>query len=195
MQFLLFNLQHIIFLLLKWVSIFVPTHFFKIWIVSMAAIKINNFRCQIHSCLPFRAWAAQWVRSLDLTNHTSLSPIRCGFAPGFVNCRKGCTRLAATCDKVYQLLAHGRWVVLSSGTPASSTTKTGRHDITEIIVESGVKTPKIKIIYLSLSLKNNILELIIIWEDEENTYKYNQMILCRGLQSIMLYLKLTEYWI
>jgi hypothetical protein len=53
-------------------------------------------------------------------------------------------------------------VVLSSGTPASSTTKTGRHDITEIIVESGVKTPKIKIIYLSLSLKNNILELIII---------------------------------
>jgi hypothetical protein len=36
------------------------------------------------------------------------------------------------------------------------------------------------------------LELIIIWEDEENTYKYNQMILCRGLQSIMLYLKLTR---
>jgi hypothetical protein len=35
--------------------------------------------------------------------------------------------------KVYQLLAHGRW--FSPGTPASSTTKTGRHDI----VESGVK--------------------------------------------------------
>jgi hypothetical protein len=29
------------------------------------------------------------------------------------------------CDKVYQLLAHGRW--FSPGTPASSTTKTGRH--------------------------------------------------------------------
>jgi hypothetical protein len=27
---------------------------------------------------------AQWVRSLDLTPHTSLSPIRRGFAPGFV---------------------------------------------------------------------------------------------------------------
>jgi hypothetical protein len=41
------------------------------------------------------------------------------------------------------LLAHGRW--LAPGTPASSTTKTGRHDIAEIFVESGVKTQKIKI--------------------------------------------------
>ena len=33
---------------------------------------------------------AQWVRWLDcLTTHTSLSPIRCGFAPVFVNCKKG----------------------------------------------------------------------------------------------------------
>jgi hypothetical protein len=36
----------------------------------------------------------------------------------------------------YQLLAHGRW--FSPGTPTSSTTKTGRHDITEI-VESDAK--------------------------------------------------------
>ena len=35
--------------------------------------------------------------------------------------------LAAASDNVYQLLAHGRW--FSPGTPASSTTKTGRHDI------------------------------------------------------------------
>jgi hypothetical protein len=39
--------------------------------------------------------------------------------------------LAAASDKVYQLLAHGRW--FSPGTPTSSTT------------ESGAKTPKIKI--------------------------------------------------
>jgi hypothetical protein len=52
--------------------------------------------------------------------------------------QKGCTRLAAASDKVYQLLAHGRW--FSPGTPASSTTKTGRHDI----AESGVKHQKIK---------------------------------------------------
>jgi hypothetical protein len=36
-------------------------------------------------------------------------------------------------DKAYQLLVHGRW--FSPGIPASSTTKTGRHDI----AESGVK--------------------------------------------------------
>jgi hypothetical protein len=29
--------------------------------------------------------------------------------------QKGCTRLAVASDKVYQLLAHGRW--FSSGTP------------------------------------------------------------------------------
>jgi hypothetical protein len=47
--------------------------------------------------------------------------------------QKECTRLAAASDKVYQLLAHGRWF-----SPASSTTKTGRHDI----AESGVKHQK-----------------------------------------------------
>jgi hypothetical protein len=35
------------------------------------------------------ARVAQWVRSLDLTAHTSLSPMRCGFAPSFVNYKKG----------------------------------------------------------------------------------------------------------
>ena len=35
------------------------------------------------------AHVAQWIRSLDLTTHTSLSPIRCGFATSFVNYKKG----------------------------------------------------------------------------------------------------------
>ena len=52
---------------------------------------------------------------------------------GFINYKKECTRLAAASDKVYQLLAHGRW--FSPGTPASSTTKTGRHDIAEILLK------------------------------------------------------------
>jgi len=72
--------------------------------------------------------------------HTSLSPIWCGFVPGFVNCKKGCTRLTATSDKVYQLLAHGRW--FSPGTPASSTTKTGRHDIAEILLKVALEHQK-----------------------------------------------------
>jgi hypothetical protein len=45
-------------------------------------------------------------------------------------------------DKVYQLLAHGRW--FSPGTPASATTKTGRHDIAEIMLKVALKTQKIK---------------------------------------------------
>jgi len=81
---------------------------------------------------------AQRVRSLDLTAHTSLSPIRHAFTPSFVNYKKGCTRLAATSDKVYQLLAQGRW--FSPGTPASSTTKTGRHDIAEILLKVVLNT-------------------------------------------------------
>jgi hypothetical protein len=44
----------------------------------------------------------------------------------------------ATSDKVYQLFAHGRW--FSLGTPASSTTKTGRHDIAEILLKVALKT-------------------------------------------------------
>jgi len=32
---------------------------------------------------------AQWVRSLDLTAHKSLSPIRRGFVPSFINYKKG----------------------------------------------------------------------------------------------------------
>jgi hypothetical protein len=65
--------------------------------------------------------------------------------PGFANYKKGCTRLAS--DKVYQLLAQGRW--FSSGTPASSTTKTGRHDIAEILLKVALNT-KIQIHFFHL---------------------------------------------
>jgi hypothetical protein len=65
-----------------------------------------------------------------LTTHTRLSPI--------CKLQKGCTRLAAASDKVHQLLAHGRWFYPC--TPASSTTKTGRHDIAEILLKVGINT-------------------------------------------------------
>ena len=39
---------------------------------------------------------------------------------------------------VYQLLAHGRW--FSPGTLTSSTTKTGHHDIAEILLKVALKT-------------------------------------------------------
>jgi hypothetical protein len=55
--------------------------------------------------------------------------------------QKGCTRFATASDNVYQLLAHVRW--FSPGTPASSTTKTARHDIAEILPKVALNT-KIK---------------------------------------------------
>jgi hypothetical protein len=56
-----------------------------------------------------------------------------GLHPALQITKKECTRLTATSDKVYQLLAHGRW--FSPGTSDSSTTKTGRHDIAEILLK------------------------------------------------------------
>jgi len=53
-------------------------------------------------------------------------PLRSGYAPGFVNYKKG------------SLDSHGRW--FSPGTPASSTTKAGRHDIAEILLKVALNT-------------------------------------------------------
>jgi hypothetical protein len=54
--------------------------------------------------------------------------------------QKRCIRLTAASDKVYQLLAHSRW--FSLGTPAYSTTKTGRHDIAEILLKVALSKKK-----------------------------------------------------
>ena len=54
-----------------------------------------------------------------------------------LRCRKT-TVLFPASDKVYQLIAHGRW--FSPGTPASSTTKTGRHDVAEILLKVVLNT-------------------------------------------------------
>ena len=51
-----------------------------------------------------------------------------------------CTRLTGASDKAYQLHAHGRW--FSLGTSASSTTKSGSHDIAEILLKVALKHQK-----------------------------------------------------
>ena len=84
----------------------------------------------------FYNYSGARVMSFDLTTHTSLSPIWHGFVPSFVNYKKGCTRLAS--DKFNQLPAQGRW--FSPGTLASSTTKTGRHNIAEILLKMALNT-------------------------------------------------------
>jgi hypothetical protein len=87
----------------------------------------NSFDIEIR----VRARVAQWVRLLDyLTTHTSLSPIQRGFAPGFVNYKKGAL------DSQPQVIKFTSWLPMVGG--SSSTTKTGPHDI----AESGVKHQK-----------------------------------------------------
>jgi hypothetical protein len=66
-----------------------------------------------------------------ITNATWVRALLC-------NLQKRCTRLAAASDKAYQLLAHGRW--FSPGTPASSTTKTGHHEIAELMLKVSLIT-------------------------------------------------------
>jgi hypothetical protein len=56
-------------------------------------------------------------------------------------------------DKGYQLLAHGRW--FSPVSPASSTTKTRRHDIAEILLKVMLNTKK------SIFIKKNIYDFDI----------------------------------
>jgi hypothetical protein len=55
------------------------------------------------------------------------------------------TRCTQLCDKICQWLVTGRW--FSLGTPISSTNKTDRHDIIEILLKVALNTiyqPKIK---------------------------------------------------
>jgi hypothetical protein len=66
---------------------------------------------------------------------------------------KRCTQLAFASDKDYQLLAHGLW--FSPGTPASSTTKTGRHDIAEILLSAALNTKN--------QLNQSILSVLNVW--------------------------------
>jgi hypothetical protein len=66
--------------------------------------------------------------------------------------QKGCTRLAAASENIYQLLVHGR--LFSPGTPASSTTKTDRHDIAEILLKVALSTKNVAI--SRVLLKTNI---------------------------------------
>jgi hypothetical protein len=56
-------------------------------------------------------------------------------------------------DKVYKLLANGRW--FSLGIPASSTPKTGHHDIAEILLKVASKYQK------SNQIKSNLFLFVL----------------------------------
>ena len=75
-----------------------PFSIFKLFLTSPRFIKVpvsrqGNVRgSYCASFYHFTIGSLNWLnefRSLDLTTHTSLSPIRRGFAPSFVNYKKG----------------------------------------------------------------------------------------------------------
>ena len=63
--------------------------------------------------------------------------------PGFVNYKKGALDWQPQVIKFTSCLPNCRW--FSPGTPASSTTKTGRHDIVEILLKVALSKKKSKI--------------------------------------------------
>jgi hypothetical protein len=69
------------------------------------------------------------------------------FTTGFFVLALNSVECAIASDKIYQLLAHVRW--FSPGTPASSTTKTGRHDVAEILLKVAINTKNQSINLLS----------------------------------------------
>ena len=102
--------------------------------------------------------------------------------------QKGCTRLAPASDKVYQLLAHGRW--FSPSTPVSSTTKSGCHDIAEILLRVALKHKK-----KSYQIKPNTLD----WGFDPHTkdYKINLFVcyfFCLSAKQEVLRKK-NKYWL
>ena len=74
--------------------------------------------------------------------------------------QKGCTRLAAASEKGYQLLAHGPWFF--PGTLASSTTKTVRHDIAEILLKVALNTKNQSIIW-NMFLRYYVWQRLFEW--------------------------------
>ena len=75
----------------------------------------------------------------------------------------------------YQLLAHGRW--FSQGTRASSTTKTGRHEIAEILLK------------VTLNIKNQSINQIVsrsmnIFLDKNDFQRENRSYFAKRVDSI-----------
>ena len=85
----------------------------------------------------------------------------------FCKLQKGCTRLATASDKVYQLLAHGLW--FSPGTLASSTTKTGRHNIAEILLKVALSIKNQSKLFVTKMREN----LVYTYRNQDNSNNYN----------------------
>jgi hypothetical protein len=120
------------------------------WIIKLTSTW-NDLRADVNVKW-FESWCQSeafesWRQREQTWKLTSTSPnFRAGVTlKGFKSwCNRD--RIWEVTSTFYQLLTHGRW--FSLGTPASSTAKTGHHDIAEILLK--VKN-QIKSIYQILS--------------------------------------------
>jgi hypothetical protein len=88
--------------------------------------------------------------------------------------QKRCTQLTVASDKVYQLLAQGRW--FSPSNPASSTTKTGRHDIAEILLKVALNTINQIKSHISIFVTNLCQPFLRhMWPDRGNVLIFRQL--------------------
>ena len=94
-----------------------------------------------------------WLNELGLYkllgNPTAYHQYGVGSRPALLITKRGALHSQPQVIKVYQLLAQGRWFSLS--TPVSSTTKTGCHDIAEILLKVALKHQKSNQINLVLN--------------------------------------------
>ena len=102
----------------------------NIWIGIIFVLIYMIFKLQLW--LSWQWWYGSWIYNY-LCNQC-LSPLLLWV---WISIRARCTTL---CDKVCQWLGTGQW--FSQGPPVSSTNKTYRHDITEILLKVALNTMK-----------------------------------------------------
>jgi hypothetical protein len=127
--------------LLHWKKIFlsvsghfrVRSSFLIVIIFSVGSNAVATYTGNNHACLQHKRFHWQWSRSTNLW-------IECRLIMYSSNLEypEKTTNLSQVTDKVWQWLVTGRW--LSLDTPVSSTNKTDRHDITEILLKVALNT-------------------------------------------------------
>ena len=135
--------------------------FYVVFCISLFVLLSSNFPLSLLGMIRSRKMTKPYTSSIKaggsmsqvVGSNNSYKPITntAWVRAQLCKLQKGCTRLAAASNKVYQLLAQGRW--FSPGTPASSTTKICRHNIAEILLKVALNT-KIQIqIHIKAKLK------------------------------------------
>ena len=130
------------------------------WILHAIFRPIDkwNVRFKTLKCF-FCQWAWPWSYDCWIYNYLCnqcLSPLKLWVR---TQLRRGVLD-TTLCDKVCQLFATGRW--FSPGTPVSSTNKTDRHDITEMLLKVALITIKLTKPMSAFNVVPNFLYLFLI---------------------------------